>query len=234
MRRVLGPENPSSTRPCHEKENKKPLPVFTRKENATLAQRIAILDWHHENGKNQSRTAREFASKYPNLKIKQPLISSWLKNEEKWRAEWEAASHGGKTARETKRFRQTQHPDVTDMLDLWILKAMHDKINITGDVLRAKWQQFADLVGIPDDNRLELSEGWLYRLKQRHGLKDVRRHGEAGSVDMQKVEREYERLKVLIETKGYKPKDIFNMDETGLFYAYAPFISFGTHSYLTS
>jgi hypothetical protein len=218
---ILGPENPSVMKPSHRQDENKKLPVFTHKENATLAQRIEVLDWYHGNGKNQMKTAREFELKYPNLRIKQPLISSWLKNEVKWRAEWEVAS--GKTEREVKRSRQTEHPEVTEMLDLWISKAMHDKVNITGDVLREKWRQFANLAGVPDDERLGLSEGWLYKLKRRHGLKEIRRHGEAGSVDMQKVEVEHKQLKVLIGESGYKLKDVFNMDETGLFYAYAPF-----------
>jgi hypothetical protein len=57
--------------------------VFTRKENATLAQQIEILDWHHKHGKKQIATAQHFAPIYPNLKLKQPLISSWLKEEVK-------------------------------------------------------------------------------------------------------------------------------------------------------
>ena len=45
-------------------------PVFMKKENATLAQHIEILDWHHKNGQNQSEMAHHFDSIYPNLKIK--------------------------------------------------------------------------------------------------------------------------------------------------------------------
>ncbi|KAF8266411.1 hypothetical protein EI94DRAFT_1585564, partial [Lactarius quietus] len=60
----------------------------TKKENATLAQRIKILDWYHRYKQGQMKTAEHFASIYPNLQIKQPLISSWLKDEAKWRAQW--------------------------------------------------------------------------------------------------------------------------------------------------
>jgi hypothetical protein len=67
--------------------------VFTRKENATLAQRIEILDWHHKHGKKQTTTAQHFAPIYPNLKLKQPLISSWLKEEVKWCKQWEEKVH---------------------------------------------------------------------------------------------------------------------------------------------
>ena len=59
------------------------------------------------------------------------------------------------------------------MMDLWVLKAMNDKILLTGEVLRQKWNTFATLVGIPEDDRLKLSEGWLTRFKERNGLKEV-------------------------------------------------------------
>jgi hypothetical protein len=70
-------------------KKQKVSPVFTKKENATLTQQIKILDWHHKNGKSQAETAAHFVNIYPNLQIKQPLVSSWLKNEKKWRGEWE-------------------------------------------------------------------------------------------------------------------------------------------------
>jgi len=63
----------------------------TKKENATLKQRIEILDWHHANGSIQTKTAAHFHTIYPNLQIKQPLISSWVKNEARWRADMKAA-----------------------------------------------------------------------------------------------------------------------------------------------
>ncbi|KAH0578796.1 hypothetical protein H2248_002993 [Termitomyces sp. 'cryptogamus'] len=62
----------------------KQAPVFIKKEVATLKQQIEILDWHNANEKNQSKTAKHFAPLYPNLVIKQPLISAWVKEEVKW------------------------------------------------------------------------------------------------------------------------------------------------------
>ncbi|PBL03189.1 hypothetical protein ARMGADRAFT_1069745 [Armillaria gallica] len=58
-------------------------PVFMKKEVATLKQRIEVLDWYHWNGKNQSKTAKHFTVIYPNLKIKQPLVSAWIKDKQK-------------------------------------------------------------------------------------------------------------------------------------------------------
>ena len=192
----------------------KPL-QFTKKENATLQQHIEILNWYHQNGKNQSKTAKHFDPIYPNLRIKQPLISSWLKDEAKWWEEWEnnTGSHAA------KRLRQTQHPDVTEMMDLWVVTALENKVLLTGDVLHEKWVSFANRVGIPEDERLHLSNGWLDSFKKRHHLKSVKCHGEAGSANPDVVQKEQQRIQDLIKSKGYALKDVFNMDETGLFYA---------------
>ena len=94
---------------------------------------------------------------HPNLLINQPLVSSWLKDEAKWREEWAKTNH--KSDRTAKRSRQTEHPEVSEMMYLWVSKAMGDRILLTGEVLRQKWNQFADLVGIPADDRLGLSNG---------------------------------------------------------------------------
>ena len=39
--------------PIKKSDKPAPAPAFAKKENATLAQRIEILDWHHKNGQNQ-------------------------------------------------------------------------------------------------------------------------------------------------------------------------------------
>ena len=133
-----------------------------KKENATLAQWIEILDWFHTNGKNQKKTDVHFDNIYPNLRLIQPLISTWLKDKSKWQVQYETSMGSFYSA---KRFCQTQHSKVSEMLDLWISKAMADNVLITGEVLWQKWKKFADLCNIPDDEHLTLSEGWLTELK---------------------------------------------------------------------
>ena len=195
-----------------------------KKENATLKQRIEILDWYHKNGENQSATAKHFSNKYPSLKIKQPLISKWVSKEEYWRKQWEENS--GESARQAKHVRQTLHPEVDEMLRLWVVNAMEAGILLTGEVLRQKWKRFADLVGILEGNRLNLSKGWLTCFKDRNGLKEIKRHGEAASADPERVAKERQRVQELIWEHGYHLRDIFNMDETGLFYACVYCITF--------
>ncbi|KAI9440581.1 hypothetical protein H4582DRAFT_1785638, partial [Lactarius indigo] len=74
------------------------------------------------------------------------------------------------------------------------------------------------LVGVPADERLKLSNGWLMRFKERNGLKEWRRHGEAGSSTVETVEEERKWIQKIILEGGYELKDLYNMDKTGLFY----------------
>ncbi|KIK77898.1 hypothetical protein PAXRUDRAFT_165462 [Paxillus rubicundulus Ve08.2h10] len=86
-----GPELPMKTSGDNQQKVIQ-KPAFTTKENAMLEQRIKILNWHHANGKNQSKIAKHFNAIYPNLQLEQPRISAWCKNEKKWQAEYGTGS----------------------------------------------------------------------------------------------------------------------------------------------
>jgi hypothetical protein len=49
----------------------------------------------------------------------------------------------------------------------------------------------------------------------------MKRHGEAASSNAETIREERKRVQDLIREAGYEPRDVFNMDETGLFYGYA-------------
>jgi Tc5 transposase DNA-binding domain len=102
---------------------------------------------------------------YPNLCLKQPTISAWIKDEERYHQWYVEELVKGQTG-EAKYMKQMEHPEVNEMLELWIAKAMLDGVQLSGEILRQKWTRFADLVGVPMDERLVLSEGWLEALKR--------------------------------------------------------------------
>ena len=103
---------------------------------------------------------------YPNLCLKQPTISAWLKDEKKYHQQYVEELVKGQT-RNMKRIEQTEHPEVNEMLELWVAKAMSDEVQLSGEILRQKRTCFADLVSILDDERPALSDGWLESFKRR-------------------------------------------------------------------
>ncbi|POW18762.1 hypothetical protein PSHT_05563 [Puccinia striiformis] len=179
-----------------------------------MAQKIEVLDWYDKNGKNQTKTAKHFAEVYPEIGFKQPLISAWVADCDRIRQQADtSASH-------YKRVRVTKFPQIEEMLDQWVTQALHSKLTITGDVIRAKWQEFASMEKIPSEEWLNLSQGWLTRFKARHGLQSFTKHGEAAQADKEVIAEERTRVSELIQ--GFARKDIWNMDETRLFYSMPP------------
>ena len=118
----------------------------------------------------------------------------------------------------SKQVKQTEHPEVNKMLKLWVAKAMADNVPVNREILWQKWTHFANLVGVSEDERLNLSEEWLTAFKKQCGLKEFRCHGEAESSDSANVEKEQAQICELIMKHKYHLRDIFNMDKTGLFY----------------
>jgi hypothetical protein len=96
------------------------------------------------------------------------LISAWIKDKAKWCTQWEHSGH--QSDQTAKQSRQTEHPKVSEMMLLWVSKAMGDGILLTGDVLWQKWNTFADLAEIPEHERLKLSNGWLAHFKEQNNL----------------------------------------------------------------
>ena len=64
------------------------------------------------------------------------------------------------------------------------------------------------------------SGGWLTRFKIRHNITNASLSGERAAVSMDTVDDGKETFLDLI--KDYEPRDIFNMDDTGLFFRALP------------
>ena len=84
--------------------------------------------------------------------------------------------------------------------------------------MKQKATYLATEIGIAD---WEASERWLHRFKNRHGLALKIICGESASVSPEMVQQwRHETLPRLLEQ--YNPSDVYNVDETGLFYQCLP------------
>lgn len=84
---------------------------------------------------------------------------------------------------------------------------------VTGPMLRSLAEREARKRGITN---FQASEGWLSKVKRRHGIIGKYLSGEAGGVDKVTAEKWKEDLPKIIS--GYHPSDIYNCDETALLY----------------
>ncbi|EGZ08334.1 hypothetical protein PHYSODRAFT_417818, partial [Phytophthora sojae] len=73
-----------------------------------------------------------------------------------------------------------------------------------------------------------ISLSWIQRFKFRHRVTLHKMHGEAGSVDTADLGQQRAELMELLDE--YNPQDIFNIDETALFYRMLPSQTLATKS----
>lgn len=59
------------------------------------------------------------------------------------------------------------------------------------------------------------SKGWFDNFRRRFSLKNVKMTGETASADTSAAKTFPAEFKTLIQEKGYKPEQVWNMDETG-------------------
>ncbi|UYV77117.1 hypothetical protein LAZ67_14003350 [Cordylochernes scorpioides] len=114
--------------------------------------------------------------------------------------------------------RDGEFPEIEEALFRWIRQANAMKLAINGNILKDKAILLALKMG--QDN-FEASNGWLEKFKARRNIAFKRLHGEAGSVDANSVATWKGGIIPSLLAK-YSPQDIFNADETGLFYKLLP------------
>ncbi|XP_017638541.1 CENP-B homolog protein 2-like [Gossypium arboreum] len=87
---------------------------------------------------------------------------------------------------------------------------------MTGEVIQTKAKEFLQKIYGDANSEFNFSICWLERFKARHEIKSYRRFGESGSIVMENIEDVLPQIRAKLEIFNWK--DIYNMDETGLFY----------------
>jgi hypothetical protein len=90
------------------------------------------------------------------------------------------------------------------------------KYPLSGALVATKANDFAKQLGM----EFECNDGWLHRFKTRHDITLRLVSGEGQSVSLTSVENWKERLPTLLE--GYEPRNVYNADETALFWQLIP------------
>lgn len=161
-----------------------------------------------ERGQN-SKT--EIAKKYG---IKKSTLSTYIKNKDAIFAAHEKEN----IEPSRKRLRTSAHPNVEDAVISWIKHVRSRNLPLSGPIIAAKARDFAMQMGIED---FSASEGWLTRLKARHGLTFKSVCGERATVDEATCEQWLSgKLRDLLAS--YSLDDVFNADETALYFKLLP------------
>ncbi|XP_041379849.1 CENP-B homolog protein 2-like [Gigantopelta aegis] len=142
--------------------------------------------------------------------IGKSTIGDILKKNEKWLNIVEDESS-------LSRSRHAKNQKLEQALYLWLSDMSSRNGAINDQMLIEKAKRLGEQMNVTD---FAYSRGWLSRFKSRHNVAKYVNEGEAASADKNAVVSGREELKKVLN--DYAPEDVFNMDETGLFFKLGP------------
>ena len=185
----------------------------------TALQKKRICQKNEELGENSSRpTLITYARE--ELKIGSPstgAITAILKEKEKWLAFEET----NKKHAQARSQRPSLVPLLEKALSEWFFRVEKQEGIVLDNLLVTKAQKLAkEKPELRVPPTFKFSDGWLDEFKKRHGISASVLHGEAESADMAGIEAAQTVVPELL--KGYSPENIYNGDETGLYWKLLP------------
>ncbi|GBN94626.1 Tigger transposable element-derived protein 4 [Araneus ventricosus] len=155
----------------------------------------------HEKGNSERKLADIFGSG-------KTQINTILKDKITILKEWENFKF-----RDVKRMRMEKFPEINEALIEWFKSARAKNIPISGALMKQKAMEIADALGTKD---FYTGNGWLNKFRLRNNVVFRALCGESADVDEKLCEDWTTRLPFFLA--GYADKNIFNMNETGLFF----------------
>ena len=143
-------------------------------DTLSLAQKSQLIQHLVQNPRlNQVQLAEWAQQKFHLSKPpSQPTISRILKRRPEF-------TEIPKQDRDLKRARHARFEILDRTLANWVLQRQGNAIALTGDLIKQEGKDFAIQQELDDPPKF--SNGWLHTFKSRHGLRQIRMHGEAGS-----------------------------------------------------
>ncbi|CAM4393145.1 unnamed protein product, partial [Caretta caretta] len=185
----------------------------------TLEKKLAVLDLLR-NGMSVSNMARKYdrnKSSIHAIKIREREIHQAV------------ASGIPMTAKVTSQVHDKTLLKTEKALNLWLEDMNRKRVPIDGNIVREKALSLYALFKPPteegkpsDEKEFKASQGWLNSFRNHFNLKNVQTTGEAASANEEAAKAYPKQLKKIIKEKGYLAEQVFNADETGLFWKEMP------------
>ena len=164
------------------------------------------------------------------------MLSTWAEHEFKHKLSQSTISESLSTryafldtgkATNFKKSRQAAFPILETALKETLLRLNNKGMPLTGDIIISIAKQlWVKIDQFKDQPMPSFSKGWLDGFKSRHQFRRYRQHGEAKSAEALDYSQQLQELqKLCLE---YDSNDIYNADETGLFWQATPSYTLAT------
>ena len=181
---------------------------MTTRHALTLLEKVELI-----RDSEEKISYRVLAEKY---KISVGSVSNIIKRKAEYIESYEQNDSSTK-----KRSRRNDSSERVDRLVYeWFVLQRSKNIPITGPLLQERARQIRQQLGGPGVDDFKASNGWLEKFRSRHNIKSRILCGEAATVDCTTVDEWKKRLPSIID--NYDPNDVYNADESGLFFKALP------------
>ncbi|XP_045464221.1 jerky protein homolog-like [Harmonia axyridis] len=131
-----------------------------------------------------------------------------------------AKADSAKAISDRKSLKGSTFRELDDAMTRWFLQKRSEGVPISGHMCARQAEMFHKELKI--EGNFSASSGWLYRFKKRHGIRELAVQGEKLSADnVAMVEFCYD-LENLIKEHDLRPEQVYNGDETGLYWKAMP------------
>lgn len=174
-----------------------------KRKALSLEIKVAVIN-AIENGQKKADVCRKFG-------LVNSTVGGIIKNKEKIMKSYEDGAG-------RKRIRTCAKTNIDDALIKWFKQCRSANLPINGPLLMQKAEEFGRLLG---EENFKCSNGWLDRFKQRHSITFGKVSGEAKSVNLVETEKWVAEVWPKLR-EGYSDHEIYNADETGIFFKLLP------------
>lgn len=181
--------------------------MSAKRKRLTLKEKIELINV----AEKDKLSLRDLGKKFG---ISKNQASHVLQEKEEIRKLWITNSNENS---KTVKFRRTEASEIDKVVFNWFSVIRGKDIPVSGVLLQEKAKEVAESLGLQN---FKASNGWLEKFKIRHNLTFKSICGEEKSVNLEQVTDWIEKLKNICD--GYEAKNIYNADETGLFYRILP------------
>uniref|UniRef100_H3AHT4 HTH CENPB-type domain-containing protein n=1 Tax=Latimeria chalumnae TaxID=7897 RepID=H3AHT4_LATCH len=186
--------------------------IMSKKVCLMLPQKLEVLD--RVKKEPPGTPLREQARR---LNVKKSTLADLIANEQKL-CDTAATLIKGDVGLHEKRKHEGKDPEVDHALLMWLQRVSIKGLPLNGPILRVIAESLACDLGKSD---FFATEGWFHCWKVRHNIVYKRAHGELKSANLEGADY-WSKTKLQELLSSYNAEDIYNADETGLYYRATP------------
>lgn len=117
--------------------------------------------------------------------------------------------------------KKAEYPRMEKMLYKWFVKQRGKNVPISAEILRSKASHLYSKI-YQTNSGFNASEGWLKKFKRRHGIRFLKITGEKLSSKPHLIDPFVKEFKDYVDEHGLTLHQIYNADESGLYYRMLP------------